>query len=149
MKGLPLSLIPMSLDQQSQPLRPWTDVTFGLGFLEVTSGWPVPSLHSWSSWGLWDHRAVRVLGGGGWWENWRIIWILDWLTLWLSFVSCISGLSCFSCVQLFCNPKDCSLPGSSIDGGSPGKSTGVGCHCLLQEAFPTQGSNWHLLCLLH
>ena len=24
---------------------------------------------------------------------------------------------------------------------SPGKSTGVGCHCLLQGIFPTQGSN--------
>ena len=23
----------------------------------------------------------------------------------------------------------------------PGKSTGVGCHCLLQEIFPTQGLN--------
>ena len=23
----------------------------------------------------------------------------------------------------------------------PGTSTGVGCHCLLQEIFPTQGSN--------
>ena len=25
--------------------------------------------------------------------------------------------------------------------GFPGKSTGVGCHCLLQGIFPTQGSN--------
>ena len=24
---------------------------------------------------------------------------------------------------------------------SPGKNTGVGCHALLQEIFPTQGSN--------
>ena len=30
-----------------------------------------------------------------------------------------------------------------------GKNTGVGCHCLLQGIFPTQGSNLHLLCLLH
>ena len=29
---------------------------------------------------------------------------------------------------------------------SPGKSTGVGCHFLLQGIFPTQGLN---LCLLH
>ena len=27
----------------------------------------------------------------------------------------------------------------------PGKSTGVGCHCLLQRIFPTQGSNPGLL----
>ena len=32
---------------------------------------------------------------------------------------------------------------------SPGKNTGVGCHFLLQGIFPTQGSNPHLLCLLH
>ena len=28
---------------------------------------------------------------------------------------------------------------------SPGKSTGVGCHFLLQGIFPTQGSNLGLL----
>ena len=32
---------------------------------------------------------------------------------------------------------------------SPGKNTGVGCRFLLQWIFPTQGSNPHLLCLLH
>ena len=32
---------------------------------------------------------------------------------------------------------------------SPGKNTGVGCHALLQRIFPTQGSNWGLLWLLH
>ena len=31
----------------------------------------------------------------------------------------------------------------------PGKNTGVGCHFLLQGIFLTQGSNPHLLCLLH
>ena len=30
-----------------------------------------------------------------------------------------------------------------------GKNTGVGCHALLQGIFPTQGSNSHLLHLLH
>ena len=32
---------------------------------------------------------------------------------------------------------------------SPGKNTRVGCHSLLQGIFLTQGSNPHLLCLLH
>ena len=32
---------------------------------------------------------------------------------------------------------------------SPGKNTGVGCHTHLQGLFPTQGSNWCLLRLLH
>ena len=30
------------------------------------------------------------------------------------------------------DPMDCSPPGCSIHGIFPGKSTGVGCHCLLQ-----------------
>ena len=35
-----------------------------------------------------------------------------------------------SCPSL-CNPMDCSPPGSSVHGDSPGKNTGVGCHALL------------------
>ena len=41
------------------------------------------------------------------------------------------------------------LPGSSVHGDSPGKNTGVGCHSLLQEIFPTQGSNPGFWSLLH
>ena len=44
---------------------------------------------------------------------------------------------------------DCHSPGSSVNGDFPGKNTGVGCHALLQGIFLTQGSNPHLLCLLH
>jgi len=40
---------------------------------------------------------------------------------------------------------DCSPPGSSVHGDSPGKNTGVGCHALLQGIFPTQGWNPGLL----
>ena len=43
--------------------------------------------------------------------------------------------------QTFCDPMDCSSPGSSVHEDSPGKNTGVGCHALLQGIFPTQGSN--------
>ena len=55
-----------------------------------------------------------------------------------------------------CEPMDCSSPGSSVHGDSPGKNTGVGCHALLQRIFPPQGSNpglphcrWILYCLSH
>ena len=44
-------------------------------------------------------------------------------------------------VQLFVDPMDCSLPGSSVHGDSPGKNTGVGCRTLLQGIFQTQGLN--------
>ena len=40
-----------------------------------------------------------------------------------------------------CDPMDYSLQGTSVQGDSPGKNTGVGCHALLQGIFPTQGSN--------
>ena len=61
----------------------------------------------------------------------------------------IHGMLC-SCLvaQLcptLCDPVDCSPPGSSIHGDSPGKNTGVGCHALLQGIFPTQRSNPGLL----
>ena len=42
---------------------------------------------------------------------------------------------------ILCNPTDCSPPGFSIYGDSPGKNTGVVCHALLQRIFLTQGSN--------
>ena len=44
-----------------------------------------------------------------------------------------------------CNPTDCSPPGSSAHGDSPGKNIGVGCRALLQEIFSTQGSKLGLL----
>ena len=53
-----------------------------------------------------------------------------------------------SCLTL-CDPMDCGPPGSSVHGNSPGKNTGVDFCALLQGIFLTQGSNQHLLCLLH
>ena len=40
---------------------------------------------------------------------------------------------------------DCSPPSFSTPWDFPGKNTGVGCHCLLQGIFPTQGLNPNLL----
>ena len=40
----------------------------------------------------------------------------------------------------FCDPMDCSPPGSYVQGiDSPGNDAGVGCHALFQGIFPTQG----------
>ena len=41
------------------------------------------------------------------------------------------------------DPMECSPPGFSVRGDSPGQKTGVGCHALLQRIFLTQGSNPH------
>ena len=53
-----------------------------------------------------------------------------------------------SCPTL-CDAMDCSPQGSSAHGDFPGKNTGVGCHALLWGIFPTQGSNFCVLCLLY
>ena len=60
-------------------------------------------------------------------------------------VLCLITQSC----PILWDPMDCSPPGSSVLGASPGKNTGVGCHALLQGIFPTEGSNLCLLHLLH
>lgn len=44
MKVLPSVCILMSLERQSPPLRPRTDVKVGLGYLGVAAGWPFPGL---------------------------------------------------------------------------------------------------------
>ena len=58
---------------------------------------------------------------------------------------CVLVLSRFSRVQLFEMLWTVTLCAQD----SPGKNTGVGCIALLQGIFPTQGSNPHLLHLLH
>ena len=52
-------------------------------------------------------------------------------------VLCLVAQSC----PALCFPMDCSPPGSSVHGDSPGKNTGVGCHALFQGIYPIQGSN--------
>ena len=43
-----------------------------------------------------------------------------------------------SCLTL-CDPMNCSLPGSSVHGASPGQNTGVGCHVLPPGDLPEPG----------
>ena len=61
--------------------------------------------------------------------------------------ACMSTKSLQSCLTL-CDPMDCSPPGSSVRGISQERKL-VGFHAFLQRIFPTQGSNPHLLGLLH
>ena len=83
-----------------------------------------------------------------------------WIYLWgqagaqydLLCFSYIANLSVYMCAKLLqswptlCNPMDCSPPGSSVHGDSPGKNIRVGCHALLQRIFPIQGLNPGLSC---
>ena len=61
---------------------------------------------------------------------------------------CVCDKSLQSCLTL-CDLMDGSSPGSSFHGDSSGKNSGVGCYFLPQGIFLTQGSNPHLLRLLH
>ena len=45
----------------------------------------------------------------------------------------------------FCNPMDCSQPGSSVHGISQARALEWDCHFFLQGIFPTQGSNLGVL----
>ena len=51
--------------------------------------------------------------------------------------TCLVAQSCLT----LCNSTNCSPPGSTVHGDSPGKNTGVGCHAFHQGIFLTQGSN--------
>ena len=50
-------------------------------------------------------------------------------------VLCLVAQSCLT----LCNSVDCSPPGTSVHGDSPGTNTGVGCHFLLQGNLPDPG----------
>jgi len=63
----------------------------------------------------------------------------------ISFICCCP--QSLSCVQLFGTPW--TIAHQALSCNFPGKNTGAGCHFLLQEIFPTQGLNLHLLNLLH
>ena len=57
---------------------------------------------------------------------------------------CVLCLVAQSCPTL-CNLMDCSPPGSSVHGDSPGKNNGVGCYAFFQGNFLIQGLNPGLL----
>ena len=76
--------------------------------------------------------------------NEYIYYLLAYVVTEETFSKSVQDLVAQSCPTL-CDPMDHSPPGSSVNGDSPGKNTGVGCHALLQGIFPTQGSNPGLL----
>ena len=63
--------------------------------------------------------------------------------MWQFWLHIVGLLSMYAvCWRLtLCDLINCSPPGSSVHGDSPGKNTWVGCHALLQGIFLAQGSN--------
>ena len=73
----------------------------------------------------------------------ELIFNLIYILLHIEILMGVCAMLCLvsqSCLTL-CNLMDCSPPGSSVHGDSPGKNTGVHCHALFQGIFPTQGLN--------
>ena len=51
----------------------------------------------------------------------------------LNILLCVHMLLVTQLYLTFGDPKDCSLPGSSVRGDSTGKNTGVGCHNIFVD----------------
>ena len=66
-----------------------------------------------------------------------MLWLVNYMSTKLLVLLCLVTQSC----PTLCNPMDCSPPGSSVHGDSPGKNTEMRSYFLLQVIFPTQGSN--------
>ena len=63
----------------------------------------------------------------------------------LPFISCVCICVVTQSCLTFCDPMDCSPPGSSVHGISQARILEWGCHFLLQGVFLTQGLNLGLL----
>ena len=64
-------------------------------------------------------------------------------------VFCVCGVKSNSVVSYSLQPQGVQPARLLCPWNSPGQNTRVGSCSLLQGIFPTQGSNSHLLCLLH
>ena len=75
---------------------------------------------------------------------WLFVWGIQVLMVWVQprFIQACALLSLVvqPCLTL-CNPMDCSPPGSSVHGHSPGKNKRMNCHALFLGVIQTQGWN--------
>ena len=70
--------------------------------------------------------------------------------MWASNTAACMSAHLFQSCPTFCNPMDCSPPGSSDHGILQARILEWGAVCFTKGSlFPTQGSNLRLLCFLH
>ena len=78
--------------------------------------------------GAWHAAAHGVTNSLTWLSDWTTTAKIYFKLNWFSYVKAMHAQSSL----ILCDPMDCSPPGYSVHGIFPGKSTRVGCHCLLQ-----------------
>ena len=129
----------------------WKSLVYALLKASLNGFWALPA----SMWN--EHSCIvvrRFFGIALLWDwNFLVLWpllsFLNLLTYWVQHFNSIILKRIQSC-QILCDPMSCSLlAGLLCAQDSPGKNTGVGCCSLRQGVFLSQGSNPHLLCLLH
>ena len=154
-------------------VTPWTaacqaPLSMGFSGQEHWSGLPFPPPGDLPDPGIEPESPADSLSSeppgkplSGWWLSLSLA--SDWLKpiwtnmMYLFFIhttniysaSIPEGHAVLSCpvVLTLCNPMDFQPSRPLCPWDSPGKNTG--CHFLLQGIFPNQGSNLHLVCLLH
>ena len=132
----------LSLSRVSFFETPWTIASLAplsMGFSRQEYWGALPSFLQW----------IFLTKGSNWSRSCLLHWQADSLPLSYQDSPLVCGSASVSAQSLsrvrLCDPMDCSLPGSSVHGDSPGKNIRVGCHVLLQGIFLTQGSNPGLL----
>ena len=122
----------------------WLDGIINSMDMSVNTFWEM--VKGREAWRAAFHEFVKSRNQGDSWPKFSIP--VTWYKSILSFqilMVCIKsktlkccGVLCRSVMSNSLQPVDCSLPGSSVHGDSPGKNIGVDCHFLLQGIFLTQ-----------
>ena len=136
---------------------PWAeepDRLQSMGWQRVKCDWACTHTHThtlslfyrWGNWGI--ERLVSENTGYKWLSQDMDLGLSDSRSVFLTSTLCCAVLCLVtqSCPTL-CDLMSCSLPGSSVHGDSPGKSTGMGRHALLQliTILPAQKLKFLLL----
>ena len=109
------------------------EMDFPLKLLEKTPGWLTPWLWSWAE----DTEDKVELGQTSDLQNCELINLCCFFfELWIKGAQLCPTL---------CDPMNCKPTRLLCPWDFPNKNTGVDCHFLLQEIFPTQGLNPRLL----
>ena len=118
----------------------WVDISFSRGSSRPRD-WSRDSCISGRRFNFWATRELPLAIHKSWLRKMHFLLLHTYLLPSHAVVLCLIAQSC----PPLCDPMDWSPPGSTVHRDSPGKTTGVCSHPLLQGIFPTQRSNPGLL----